>query len=145
MLAFFVQKEDQQRVAKPLGPQLKRYHLVQVNRSQENGTMSLRQFEEFRALIRTQAETGPRTGLGQRAGRVRRPRHGNQLHEQRRHAECGRWQVIADGRGQHGRAGQGQAADLQYLLHPQLGRRRGRSPPGGPRLADGHRTGQSAA
>ena len=62
VLAFFVQKEDQQRVAGRLGPQLKRYHLVQVNRSLENGTMSLKEFEEFRALIRTQAETGPRTG-----------------------------------------------------------------------------------
>jgi hypothetical protein len=62
VIAFFVQKEDQQRIAGKQVPQLKRYHMVQVNRGQEAGAMTLAQFEEFRALIRNQAESGPKAG-----------------------------------------------------------------------------------
>lgn len=58
VLGFLVQKEDQQRVATNLGPQLKRYHLVQVNRSLEGPTVTVKQFEELREAIRSQASSG---------------------------------------------------------------------------------------
>jgi hypothetical protein len=58
VLGFLVQKEDQQRIAANLGPQLKRYHLVQVNRSMEAPTITLKQFEELREAIRAQAASG---------------------------------------------------------------------------------------
>jgi hypothetical protein len=54
VLGFYVHAEDRQRILGGLGPQLKRYHLAQTDRSREQTPVSAAQFNELRGLIRAE-------------------------------------------------------------------------------------------